>query len=1231
MAARPARATHQRDRHRPLLGLAPRLAAATTDAEVLATAPEWPAVFGAAGVALYRAGPDGALTRAAAVALTADALSPDVLAALDAALLDDDRRAGDGAIPLPGAGLGGGDDGAVLLDLRGGPALVGCLALVGVEERGRAAGPVWDSAAAQLAAALDRARLFEDARRNAGRARLLADAGRAFAQLSVEDAVRAVTALTTRVLGDGCWIALCPEEGGDALIVSAHHRVPEKQMILEALVGAAVRPDQGESGRVLATGQTLAGPQPPPDVVAPERRAVVQALGVHARIAVALRGHDRVIGVLMCQATEPGTILTADDVPIAEELGRKAAGAVEHARLFEQARRREREAALLAEAGRLFHASLSLSEVLPWVVELAVEEIGDAACIFLVDEREEGLTLAASSFISAEVGARWRGYLGGKRGAPGDGLRGVVLDTGEPLLLADAAGDPRADRDFVAALGIGSWLGVPLLGQYGPLGVLTISTNQAGPRARRRFDGGDLRLAAALAQRAATAIENARLYEQAQRRERDAALLAEAGRRFNASLDVPLTLAAVVELAGRALGDTASLFLVDPGRPELRLAAHYHANPDERDRRRAEILADPPRRGEGYIGTVVNGGPPVLIRDLQEDMRAVRRHVERLGLRAWLCVPLSTEDEILGVLTVGMLSPARTLDERDLDLAQAIAARAAAAIDHARLHRDRQRGALLQATIAALAREVGGTLEPGDVAQRLATALQRNFADSVAGVFLHDEARQDLALRGFATHAEHERAADGSLRLALGEGVVGWAGERREAAVVPDVRADARYVTLPGTTPLAARAELAVPILGDDGLLGVIDLESERPAAFDADDLFVVRAVARHAAVALDNARLHGATVRAVADLRAVLESIEQGIVMTDRAGRVRFANRRAGDLLGVDIAAVVGRNKLELAEGVIKWRMRDPLGFMSRLGWLYDHPEEMAVDEVLVARPEARILQRYSGPMRDPATAALLGRIEVYSDVTAERRLERAKDEFLATASHELKTPITTLGGYLEMLQRQFARPAGPDLGRVARYVDTALGEMDRLRRLAENLLEVARIEAGGLVLHRAPADLAAWARELVERFVGHPGVRQRNHHLRCRADGPLPASFDALRLGQVLTNLLDNALKYTPAGGEVWVVAERRDGEAWLSVRDSGIGVPEPERERLFLPFYRAVNASAGSPEGLGLGLYISRGIVEGHGGRLWVEAAPGGGSVFTIALPLSGVGQSGSRAVS
>jgi two-component system phosphate regulon sensor histidine kinase PhoR len=270
------------------------------------------------------------------------------------------------------------------------------------------------------------------------------------------------------------------------------------------------------------------------------------------------------------------------------------------------------------------------------------------------------------------------------------------------------------------------------------------------------------------------------------------------------------------------------------------------------------------------------------------------------------------------------------------------------------------------------------------------------------------------------------------------------------------------------------------------------------------------------------------------------------------------------------------------------------------------------------VARPVTRILARYSGPMRDPARGGLLGRIEVYTDVTAERRLERAKDEFLATASHELKTPITTLGGYLEMLQRQFARPAGPDLARVARYVDTALGEMDRLRRLAENLLEVARIEAGGLVLHRAPSDLAAWARETVERFVGHPAVRQRNHLLRCRADAPLPASFDPLRLGQVLTNLLDNALKYTPAGGRIRVRWGGADGQALLEVEDTGIGIPEQDLPRIFERFYRVDKARSRELGGTGLGLSIVKHLAQAMRGSVCASSRLGEGTTFHVRLP-------------
>ncbi|CAA9579563.1 MAG: hypothetical protein AVDCRST_MAG18-2949 [uncultured Thermomicrobiales bacterium] len=389
---------------------------------------------------------------------------------------------------------------------------------------------------------------------------------------------------------------------------------------------------------------------------------------------------------------------------------------------------------------------------------------------------------------------------------------------------------------------------------------------------------------------------------------------------------------------------------------------------------------------------------------------------------------------------------------------------------------------------------------------------------------------------------------------------------------------------------------------------------------FTLNDLRLVESIATPAALTLQNARLHAETSGATTDLRAVLESIQQGILMTDRVGHVRFANQRFGELFGVDVRAIIGWHDLDVAERLLVQQARDPKGLLARLTWLNENISENSTDEVALSRASGRILERYTGPMRNPDSGAIVGRIIVYTDVTAGRQLERAKDEFLATASHELKTPITTLGGYLELLERQVARPDGPDRLHLSRYVNTARRELARLRRLSEDLLEVARIEAGRLTLRLETADLAQTVRETVEQFVRRPGLEERGHRILCEAAEPLPALHDPLRIGQVVGNLLENALKYSPAGGDVLVTATRVGEQARLSVRDSGIGVPESEREQLFLPFYRTTNASEGSPEGLGLGLYISRGIVEGHGGTIWVEPVEDEGTVFTLTLPLA-----------
>ena len=165
-----------------------------------------------------------------------------------------------------------------------------------------------------------------------------------------------------------------------------------------------------------------------------------------------------------------------------------------------------------------------------------------------------------------------------------------------------------------------------------------------------------------------------------------------------------------------------------------------------------------------------------------------------------------------------------------------------------------------------------------------------------------------------------------------------------------------------------------------------------------------------------------------------------------------------------------------------------------------------------------------------------------------------------------------------------------------------------------------------GGAV-RREPGRLACTAcgrgidlvREAVERFVVPRNVASRGHRITCRVAGPLPGECDAARIEQVLTNLLGNALKYSPEGGEVAVTARRVDGQARISVRDHGIGVADEEREKLFQPFYRAENAKDNYISGMGIGLYVVREIVTLHGGEIAVQSTEGEGSVFTVALPL------------
>jgi signal transduction histidine kinase len=232
--------------------------------------------------------------------------------------------------------------------------------------------------------------------------------------------------------------------------------------------------------------------------------------------------------------------------------------------------------------------------------------------------------------------------------------------------------------------------------------------------------------------------------------------------------------------------------------------------------------------------------------------------------------------------------------------------------------------------------------------------------------------------------------------------------------------------------------------------------------------------------------------------------------------------------------------------------------------------------------------------------------------EILERKRAEEARDEFLSVAAHELKTPLTSLRGFVQVLLRQSEKGSPADPVRLTQALRTIDEQTQKLSRLVAQLLDVSRIDAGRLVVDTKPLNLVT----LVEDAVAAARTRCGGHLVSLRAPTSLLAPVDPLRFEQVLTNLLENAIKFSPAGGRVDVAVRRDGGQALIAVTDHGVGVPPEHRDRIFDRFFQV--PQGGSVAGMGLGLYISRQIVELHGGRLTAEFPPEGGTRLLVALP-------------
>jgi two-component system phosphate regulon sensor histidine kinase PhoR len=334
------------------------------------------------------------------------------------------------------------------------------------------------------------------------------------------------------------------------------------------------------------------------------------------------------------------------------------------------------------------------------------------------------------------------------------------------------------------------------------------------------------------------------------------------------------------------------------------------------------------------------------------------------------------------------------------------------------------------------------------------------------------------------------------------------------------------------------------------------------------------------------------------ARLRAVLTSMVEGVLVLDRSGRVILANPRLRELFGA-WGAVEGRPALEV---IRRADVEAALGEAART-------PAPVVRELQLGAPGGRRLQMHA--VRFPSQGALLGTVAVFHDVTEIHRLEAIRRDFVANVSHELRTPLTAIRGFAETL-RESALPAEQR----RQYLDVILRHADRLTALIDDLLELSRIEGGTRELAVEPVDAAGLARDLVRDLKARLDAGRLQGEVR--AGAAPPALADRRALEQVLLNLLDNAIKYSEPGGRIAVVVAGAPPWVRIDVTDTGIGIPEVDRARVFERFYRVEKARSRDLGGTGLGLAIVKHLVQAQAGEVFVDSREGQGTTVTLRLP-------------
>ncbi len=931
---------------------------------------------------------------------------------------------------------------------------------------------------------------------------------------------------------------------------------------------------------------------------------------IQAAIATPLSYHDRVIGVISLDNASRRAAFTEEDLALLMAFADQAAVAVENARLFEQARAERDRLASLYEASRWLAGAYTLEGVtqqLPKIIPLVRAEYCD---LILFRTHEPPFLYSSTPERSCLDPEQVVAYV---RQVTTEGLQSWVLAQRRSALVVDTRGDPR----WVTLPGheqedpVRSVVCIPLFDRPGNI-MGTLSYEHSRPDV---FSPADLRLAEEIGVRVAVALENARLFDETRRRLAREQQLNELAHAVGGEMELAPLLRRFLPAAARLAGaDAAAVNILQPDGETL-VGLYNYGLPEH-------LLGERMSIHEGIAGLTCQQRGPVLVPDYREYAEAIDDWVQA-GLRSVLSVPLLAGDEVLGALGLFSLGVVRSFSAEAVVAAQAAARLAAVALQRARLFEEERQERQLSEALAEAAAVISRSLDPDQILDHILEQVARVVPGDAFNIMLmtSDTVAQVVRWRGYEQLGDVERVSQ--LKMSVNrypnfQKMI----QTGKPLLVPNTETDLLWV--PTGTRHWQRSYVGAPIQVRGIVVGFLNVSGTRPGQFTPSDAQRLEAFASQVSTALANANLFSqldqahqrlqqlyqelqdhagrldeevrertAQIRAqMAQLEAILNSTSDGILVTDAEGQIVFPpNPVAQQWL----------TQLPPADGE---QLRALVGDLARRA--AEHPkavlELQGLDLQLSAAPIA-----VSGDER--ATVVV-----VAHDISQLKALDRMKSQFVSNVSHELRTPITTIKLYAYMMRR--GRPEKRE-----EYMAALEKEADRQAQLVGDVLQISQIDAGKLVITPRPTSMDDLGRALVASHEALAHSSELTLEYRPVVPG-LWVFVDPDKIRLVLNNLVENALRYTGAGGQVVVLTEMQTahGRSWVTVTvsDTGMGIPEEELPMIFERFYRGEQPRQLQLPGTGLGLAIVKEVTELHGGWVTVESQVGVGSKFTVWLP-------------